>query len=242
MTMVQPKPQDEPDSATRLERRPGASRLARAPAALLTALGVVGLDPAGHAGTCFLILAAACFARGSPRLERLAARTSKARTRGRRVAARPGDPRPGQDRGLRGDGAFGRARQRSGAPPIAIALRACAGRGRRAYVGTRPSGAGNAAEPPRPGRRDAQRRDASTMGLRTANDWPSASRRSRFAPAYQDETIETLSKAIAEQWAMIDRLKREIAQHGRTARRAAAGAGPVDRPSAALLSVAAIRP
>jgi SlyX protein len=48
--------------------------------------------------------------------------------------------------------------------------------------------------------------------------------------AYQDETIEALSGTIAEQWAIIDRLKRELEQLGDRLEDAASGAGPVDRP------------
>lgn len=48
--------------------------------------------------------------------------------------------------------------------------------------------------------------------------------------AYQDETIETLNQTITEQWALIDRLRREVAQLAERVEDAASGAAPVDRP------------
>jgi SlyX protein len=47
---------------------------------------------------------------------------------------------------------------------------------------------------------------------------------------YQDEAIEALNQTITEQWAIIERLKREIAQIGERLEEAASGVGPVDRP------------
>jgi len=48
--------------------------------------------------------------------------------------------------------------------------------------------------------------------------------------AYQDETIETLNRTITEQWAIVERLKREVADLGERMEDAAGGPGPVDRP------------
>ena len=48
--------------------------------------------------------------------------------------------------------------------------------------------------------------------------------------AYQDETIEALSQALAGQWAIVERLKRDIARLDERVEEAASGSGPVDRP------------
>lgn len=62
------QPDPSPDDAS--PKLPRALRLAWLAAGwTLTALGVVGLVLPVMPGTVFLILAAACFARGSPRLE-----------------------------------------------------------------------------------------------------------------------------------------------------------------------------
>lgn len=48
--------------------------------------------------------------------------------------------------------------------------------------------------------------------------------------AYQDEAIEALSRTVAEQWALIDRLRREIGDLEERFEDAASGPGPVERP------------
>jgi SlyX protein len=48
--------------------------------------------------------------------------------------------------------------------------------------------------------------------------------------AYQDETIEALNRTVTEQWATIDRLKREASDLAERLDEAVSGADPVDRP------------
>lgn len=48
--------------------------------------------------------------------------------------------------------------------------------------------------------------------------------------AYQDDAIETLNATITEQWTLIDRLRRQVADLAERLEDAASGAGPVDRP------------
>ncbi|MFC3693340.1 SlyX family protein [Chenggangzhangella methanolivorans] len=48
--------------------------------------------------------------------------------------------------------------------------------------------------------------------------------------AHQELTIEQLNETVAEQWAVIDRLKREISHLAERLEDAAAGVAPVDRP------------
>jgi SlyX protein len=48
--------------------------------------------------------------------------------------------------------------------------------------------------------------------------------------AYQDETIEALNRTVTEQWATIDRLKREASNLAERLDEAVSGSEPVDRP------------
>lgn len=48
--------------------------------------------------------------------------------------------------------------------------------------------------------------------------------------AHQERTIEALNETVTEQWAIIDRLKREVANLAERLEDAVAGPGPVDRP------------
>lgn len=48
--------------------------------------------------------------------------------------------------------------------------------------------------------------------------------------AHQERTIETLNETVTEQWAIIDRLRREVANLAERLEDAVSGPGPVDRP------------
>jgi len=48
--------------------------------------------------------------------------------------------------------------------------------------------------------------------------------------AHQERTIEMLNETVTAQWAVIDRLRREVANLGERLEDAALGQGPVDRP------------
>jgi SlyX protein len=48
--------------------------------------------------------------------------------------------------------------------------------------------------------------------------------------AHQERTIETLNETVTEQWAIIDRLRREVANLAERLEDAVSGPSPVDRP------------
>ena len=48
--------------------------------------------------------------------------------------------------------------------------------------------------------------------------------------ADQERTIEQLNETVTEQWAVIERLKREVGDLAERLEDAASGPGPVDRP------------
>lgn len=48
--------------------------------------------------------------------------------------------------------------------------------------------------------------------------------------AHHERTIEALNDTVTEQWAVIDRLRREVANLAERLEDAASGPGPVDRP------------
>ncbi|PZQ18113.1 MAG: SlyX protein [Ancylobacter novellus] len=48
--------------------------------------------------------------------------------------------------------------------------------------------------------------------------------------AHQERTIEILNDTVTAQWAIIERLKREVANLGERLEDAASGPAPVDRP------------
>lgn len=118
----------------------GAVRLVWLAAGIaLTGIGIVGLVLPVMPGTIFLILAAACFARGSPRLERWLLHHPRL---GPSVLAWRQDgaiPRKGKVAAFAGMALSIVLVSLSGAPPIAIASTVALVLAGAAYVGTRPT-------------------------------------------------------------------------------------------------------
>ncbi|MDR4306423.1 YbaN family protein [Chelatococcus sambhunathii] len=130
-----------PPRRPRTAPAPGAaSRLAWLAGGLaLTALGVVGLILPVMPGTIFLILAAGCFARGSPRLERWLLEHPQL---GPSVVAWRSDgaiPMKGKIAAFAGMGLSIVLVSLSGAPPVAIAATVALVLAGALYVGSRPT-------------------------------------------------------------------------------------------------------